>query len=968
LFPVSFLNKILFDCIFVCQRLEFSILKYRKELEHFNFYSKYLDIDEPTEIQRSLNNYIVADYLDDSKVNEKSFQKFDLKNLATLETLITEWDKQISFPFSDPTLSGGKQLNISHVDLSRQLFYNTLIKNNYRFQGIMSYVLECSRGNKEKFSQEYIDYLWDNNIVVKGWEDVEQKLLKEQSRLKMSSIEPSITTLQDSKLSFDGSMGILKSFEQLKIYFLEYRHNNLEDNGFDSVINQQRKEHILILGMLTREFTSVDKFILKYCSDTSLFKNFFYYVLIRENFIISDVFNALFVKPNEVFYQFYKYLIPDILSQEEKTLRMDYINSVYQSYYETDINPSLFLYRKPLKDLTLRNTPTSWITKEFPGLMYKNAVLDAIKNTISSSWYTDGIKNESYVKFMIKNTKEKISEELAFKHRENTFNSLKDSKKIITSNNFTNLNLSESDISKLPPEEASRYQAFIQFTPAKFQGNLGVTYRHADMSWEANRLALFLGFITYPYNKGKDTNITSPFRLPGWFNYDMPHSDLKKIRKGKHIVEDWYITGSDPLSSIGWPFHNITSDMTGIFPKTFVTYLSEFFNVSQYFVALENDNYPPINIPLPKDTLTIPVSSQPSVYVLENSYLKGKEFCWFTKDGNFLNRTDLFSDMIFMSGSESEENSFEVSNLSNVSVWSDLSNVLATHYPSFMKLIEHSLILSLKHFLQFIVDLSLLFSESTFNFLVQETLPTQLVSIIGLVFCAFVFQSYFLKRNSKNSFEINTKGINGFTYEGGLRLFSTRLIGSFFYLTLLSVNVFYDIVGNSKEVRYHLFSAFYLFFLILLLNLIGLAPFCFCITAQLCVTLFLGLSFFIAINLYSIFKHGLNFFKLFFPQGTSVYLSFLLVPLEIISYMFRPLSIAVRLFANMMAGHTLLAVIAGFAWSMLLSFTFLGIISSIVPTFVCSCLWFLEFGVALIQAYVFCILFCIYVSDAIHLH
>jgi hypothetical protein len=135
-----------------------------------------------------------------------------------------------------------------------------------------------------------------------------------------------------------------------------------------------------------------------------------------------------------------------------------------------------------------------------------------------------------------------------------------------------------------------------------------------------------------------------------------------------------------------------------------------------------------------------------------------------------------------MSGSESEENSFEVSNLSNVSVWSDLSNVLATHYPSFMKLIEHSLILSLKHFLQFIVDLSLLFSESTFNFLVQETLPTQLVSIIGLVFCAFVFQSYFLKRNSKNSFEINTKGINGFTYEGGLRLFSTRLIGSFFIL------------------------------------------------------------------------------------------------------------------------------------------------------------------------------------------
>lgn len=94
----------------------------------------------------------------------------------------------------------------------------------------------------------------------------------------------------------------------------------------------------------------------------------------------------------------------------------------------------------------------------------------------------------------------------------------------------------------------------------------------------------------------------------------------------------------------------------------------------------------------------------------------------------------------------------------------------------------------------------------------------------------------------------------------------------------------------------------------------------------------------------------------------------LLVPIEIVSYFFRPISLSVRLFANMMAGHTLLKVIAGFAWSLSIISSSWGFFAHLVPLFVILFLMCLEFGVALIQAYVFTILTCIYLSDAINLH
>lgn len=155
-----------------------------------------------------------------------------------------------------------------------------------------------------------------------------------------------------------------------------------------------------------------------------------------------------------------------------------------------------------------------------------------------------------------------------------------------------------------------------------------------------------------------------------------------------------------------------------------------------------------------------------------------------------------------------------------------------------------------------------------------------------------------------------------------------------------------------------------IFFFVLFINLFGLIPYSYTLTSQLIVTLTLSFSIFIGINIISVKIHGLKFFSLFLPSGTSVGLAFLLVPIELISYVFKPVSLGVRLFANMMAGHTLLKVIAGFASTLLAGGGFL-VLLSYVPLLILIPLFGLELGVALIQTYVFTVLICIYIQDSI---
>ena len=157
------------------------------------------------------------------------------------------------------------------------------------------------------------------------------------------------------------------------------------------------------------------------------------------------------------------------------------------------------------------------------------------------------------------------------------------------------------------------------------------------------------------------------------------------------------------------------------------------------------------------------------------------------------------------------------------------------------------------------------------------------------------------------------------------------------------------------------------FLFIISLNAFGLIPYTFTLTSHLIVTLTFSLFLFIGINIICISIHGLKFFSLFLPSGASVVLSLLLVPIELLSYIFKPVSLSIRLFANMMAGHTLLKVIVGFAWN-LLACTGILFLISLVPLLILLPLFALEFGVAIIQGFVFTILIAIYINDALNLH
>jgi ATP synthase subunit 6 len=172
---------------------------------------------------------------------------------------------------------------------------------------------------------------------------------------------------------------------------------------------------------------------------------------------------------------------------------------------------------------------------------------------------------------------------------------------------------------------------------------------------------------------------------------------------------------------------------------------------------------------------------------------------------------------------------------------------------------------------------------------------------------------------------------------------------------------------RDKKGQYFFPLVFFIFLFILSLNLIGLIPYSFTLTSHLIVTLSLSLAVFIGINIVCIRIHGINFFSLFLPSGTSIVLALLLVPIELISYVFKPISLSIRLFANMMAGHTLLKVIAGFAYT-LMSNTGILFMLHYVPLLILIPLFGLELGVALIQSFVFSILICIYLNDTINLH
>jgi F-type H+-transporting ATPase subunit a len=161
---------------------------------------------------------------------------------------------------------------------------------------------------------------------------------------------------------------------------------------------------------------------------------------------------------------------------------------------------------------------------------------------------------------------------------------------------------------------------------------------------------------------------------------------------------------------------------------------------------------------------------------------------------------------------------------------------------------------------------------------------------------------------------------------------------------------------------------FTIFSFILLGNLIGLFPYFFAFTSHIAVTLALALFVFVFSTGVGFYTHGFKFLKFFVPEGVPAWLLPLLVPIEIISYLSRPVSLSVRLFANMTAGHVMWEVFAGFMLLLTASLGVLGAFASVVPLSLNVALAALELLVAGLQAYVFAILTCLYLHDAVHMH
>jgi F-type H+-transporting ATPase subunit a len=184
----------------------------------------------------------------------------------------------------------------------------------------------------------------------------------------------------------------------------------------------------------------------------------------------------------------------------------------------------------------------------------------------------------------------------------------------------------------------------------------------------------------------------------------------------------------------------------------------------------------------------------------------------------------------------------------------------------------------------------------------------------------------------------------------------------------------YEFVANmlrsnvGSEGRPYFPFIFSLFFFILMGNMLGMVPYGFTYTSHLAVTLGMAVVIFIGTTIIGFAKHGVGFFGFFLPHGTPWYVAPLLVPIEILSYFFRPVSLALRLFANMTAGHTLLKVFAGFAAGFIASMGALGIFPALVPLVATVALTGLEFLIAFLQAFVFATLACIYLNDALHMH
>lgn len=176
---------------------------------------------------------------------------------------------------------------------------------------------------------------------------------------------------------------------------------------------------------------------------------------------------------------------------------------------------------------------------------------------------------------------------------------------------------------------------------------------------------------------------------------------------------------------------------------------------------------------------------------------------------------------------------------------------------------------------------------------------------------------------------------------------------------LFIANQVRDMVGTEGKHYFPLIFSVFMF--VLFGNLLGMIPYSFTFTSHIIVTFALAMFIFLFFTVIALFRHGIHFFTYFLPEGTPILIAPLMIVIEIFSYMARPVSLSIRLSANMMAGHTMLKIIAGFVVA-------LGLTLGWAPLGFMIILIGFEFVVAFLQAYIFTVLACVYLHDAIHLH
>ncbi len=221
-----------------------------------------------------------------------------------------------------------------------------------------------------------------------------------------------------------------------------------------------------------------------------------------------------------------------------------------------------------------------------------------------------------------------------------------------------------------------------------------------------------------------------------------------------------------------------------------------------------------------------------------------------------------------------------------------------------------------------------------------------------------------------------------FTNSAAFMVATVAVAGAFLFLTTSSRGLVPGRLQSISEMSYEFVAnmlrdaagshgmkffpmVFSLFMFVLVANLIGLFPYFFTVTSHIIVTFALALLVIGTVVVYGFMKHGFAFLKLFVPQGVPIALVPLVVLIEVISFLSRPISLSVRLFANMLAGHITLKVFAGFVTS-LSALGAVGVVGSILPLIMTVAITALEFLVAFLQAYVFAVLTCMYLNDALH--